>query len=75
MVTEAGVKSSPEMLQELFSMFTRLRAAWAHVERTVAPSEPTERLRLSTRPQGQNSQNVSPLLEQFPGAESGGWRA
>jgi flagellar secretion chaperone FliS len=75
MVTEAGVKSSLEMLQELVSMFARLRAAWAYVERTVTPSEPTERLHVSTRPRGQNSQNVSPSPEQFPGAESGDWRA
>jgi len=75
MVNEAGVTSSVELLQELVSMFARLRAAWAHVERTVTPSEPTEHLRVSTRPQAQNSQTVSPSLEHPSGAETGGWRA
>jgi flagellar secretion chaperone FliS len=58
MVTEAGVSSSVELLQELVSMFARIRAAWAHVERTVTPSEPTERLRESTRPQSRNPQSI-----------------
>jgi flagellin-specific chaperone FliS len=44
MVTAAGVTSSLNQLQEVVSMFARIRAAWAHVERTAAPSEPTQRL-------------------------------
>ena len=75
MVTDAGVTSSVDQLQGLVSMFARLRAAWAHVERAVTPSEPTERLRVSTRPQAQNSQTVSPSPEHSSGAETGGWRA
>ncbi len=75
MVTEAGVSSSVELLQELVSMFARIRAAWAHVERTVTPSEPTDRLRVSTRPQTQNSQSVTPSQEQSSGGGRSGWRA
>jgi len=75
MVNEGGVTSSVELLQELVSMFARLRAAWAHVERTVTPSEPTERLRVSTRPQAQKTQTVSPSPEHSSGGETGGWRA
>jgi len=75
MTTEAGVTCSLELLQELVSMFARLRAAWAQVERTVAPSEPTQRLRVSTRPQPAHRQNVSPLPEESSGAGNGGWRA
>lgn len=66
MVMEAGVKCSVERLQELVSMFARLRAAWAHVESTVAPSEPTERLRVSSQP---------PLPDHRTGGETGSWRA
>jgi flagellar protein FliS len=75
MVIEAGVKCSVDMLQELVSMFARLRAAWAQVERTVAPAEPTQRLRVSSQPQPQTGQNISPSPEHSTGAESGGWRA
>jgi len=75
MVNEAGVTSSVELLQELVSMFARIRAAWAHVERTVAPSEPTQRLRVSTNPQGRQPQGVSPAPDNSSGAETGGWRA
>ncbi len=75
MVTEAGVTSSVDQLQELVSMFARIRAAWAHVERTVAPSEPTQHLRVSTQPPAKPSQQISPSPEHSSGAETGGWRA
>src|SRR5258708_19834390 len=60
MVTDAGVTSSLDLLQTLVSMFARIRAAWAHVERTVAPSEPTQRLRVSTQPQTLHPPTISP---------------
>jgi flagellar protein FliS len=75
MVTDAGVTSSLDLLQELVSMFARLRAAWAHVERTVAPSEPTQRLRVSTKAQAVQPQNISPSADKSSGAGNGGWRA
>ncbi|HTA58806.1 MAG TPA: flagellar export chaperone FliS [Candidatus Baltobacteraceae bacterium] len=75
MVTEAGVTSSVDQLQELVSMFARLRAAWAQVERTVAPVDPTQRLRVSSQARAQHAQNISPSPEHSVGAETGGWRA
>ena len=75
MVTEAGVTCSVDLLQELVSMFARLRAAWAYVERTVPPSDPTQHLRVTTKPQDRQSQNVSPSPDPATGAEAGGWRA
>jgi flagellar protein FliS len=75
MVNEAGVTSSVELLQELVSMFARIRAAWAYVERTVTPAEPTQRLRVSTKPRAAQSPNVSPGPDNSSIAETGGWRA
>jgi flagellar protein FliS len=75
MTNEAGVTCSLELLQEFVSMFARLRAAWAHVERTVAPSEPTQRLRVSSQPQAPNMQNVPLSPDTSSGAGNGGWRA
>lgn len=75
MLVEAGVKCSVEMLQELVSMFARLRAAWAQVERTVVPSEPTQQLRVTNQPQPQHGQNISPLTDHSTGEETGSWRA
>ncbi|HET7106226.1 MAG TPA: flagellar export chaperone FliS [Candidatus Acidoferrum sp.] len=75
MVLEAGVKCSVDMLQELVAMFARLRAAWAQVEQTVAPSEPTQQLRASSQTQQQRAGSISPSPEHSTGADSGGWRA
>jgi flagellar protein FliS len=75
MVTMAGVNCSVDLLQELVSMFARLRAAWAHVERTVAPAEPTQRMRVSTRQQTAHSPGVSPTPDNSSSTGSGGWRA
>ena len=75
MVMKAGAESSGETLQELVSMFTRLRSAWAQVERTVAPAEPTQRLRVSSQPQGHFSPQTAPLPETTSASGSGGWRA
>jgi flagellar protein FliS len=75
MVNEAGVTSSVELLQELVSMFARIRAAWAYVERTVTSAEPTQRLRVSTKPQAAQPTKVSSAPENSSIAETGGWRA
>lgn len=75
MLMKAGVESSVETLQELVSMFTRLRAAWAQVERTVTPSEPSQQMRISSRPPGNFVQSATPLPETSSGSGSGGWRA
>jgi flagellar protein FliS len=74
MITEASVSNSLELTRELISMFTRLRAAWAHVERTVAPSEPTQMMRISSQPRPPVRQNISNPPEHSSGT-GGGWRA
>jgi flagellar protein FliS len=75
MLTKASVECSVDTLQELISMFSRLRAAWAQVERAVAPAEPTQRMRISSRPQGNFMPSTTPLPETSSGSGSGGWRA
>ena len=75
MLMRAGVESSVESLNELVSMFSRVRAAWAQVERTVAPSEPTQRLRISSKPQGNFMQSATPPPETTSGSGGGGWSA
>jgi flagellar protein FliS len=57
MTLEASVRSSREKFLELIVMFARLRAAWSKIEGTVGFSEPTERLRISSRPEGTFSQS------------------
>lgn len=74
MLTKGAVDSSVETLQEVVAMFTRLRAAWAKVESTVAPAEPSQRLRISSRPQGTLQHDSLSTLENAPRA-GGGWRA
>jgi hypothetical protein len=74
MVTEASIHSSREKFQELIAMFARLRSAWSQVERTVAPSEPTERLRISST-QPAFSQNAATPPENSDGSRNGGWTA
>jgi flagellar protein FliS len=74
MVMQGGVSSSVETLEELVAMFTRLRSAWAKAERTVAPAEPTERLRISSQPDAKIVQNTGVPTESAPGTSSG-WRA
>ena len=75
MVLEAGVKCSVEKLQEAVSMFARLRAAWAQAESTVAPSEPTQRLRVSSQGPTQYANDISPSPDHGAGVETGSWRA
>jgi flagellar secretion chaperone FliS len=76
MAMEAGVACSPGKIQELISMFTRLRAAWSCAERSVAPSEPTERFRISSQQQPAQPQ-IAPAPQEPAAADSatGGWRA
>ncbi len=74
MVMQAGVNSSASAMEELISMFTRLRAAWSQVEKTVPAAEPTERLRISSQPQAAFSQNA-PSPAEVVQESGGGWRA
>ena len=74
MVMQAGVSSSLATLEELVAMFTRMRAAWAKAESTVAPAEPTQRLRISSQPQAASPPNV-PIPAECPPGLGTGWRA
>jgi flagellar secretion chaperone FliS len=76
MVMQAGVNSSAATMEELVSMFTRLRAAWAQVEKDVPAAEPTQRLRVSSQPQAAFSQNPpAPVPAEGVQESGGGWRA
>jgi flagellar protein FliS len=74
MVMQAGITSSVAVLQELVSMFTRLRAAWAKIESSVAPAEPTQHVRITNRPQLPPPQSAPISAEAEPSSGSG-WRA
>jgi flagellar biosynthetic protein FliS len=74
MTTEAAVMNSRKKFQELISMFARLRAAWSQVERTVYPSQPTERLRICSSPQATFPQK-DPPPENSGSSGGGGWSA
>jgi len=74
MMLKASMTSSAEALKELVAMFTRLRSAWAQVERSVTHAEPTQRLRISSRPQADFSQGLPASSERL-GGNSGGWSA
>src|SRR5208283_4689994 len=59
MILEASMTSSREKFKELTAMFTRLRAAWSQVERTLAPSsESTQEYRISSKAPAADSRNV-----------------
>jgi flagellar biosynthetic protein FliS len=76
MISHASVMSSREEFQELIKMYARIRAAWSHVERTVPPSAPSERLRISSERQPASPQNALDPAEILsePGS-GGGWKA
>jgi flagellar secretion chaperone FliS len=74
MINEASVNTSREKFQEVVSMYTKLRSAWSRVEQTVTPSEPTERLRISSQPQAGFPQ-TPPDPSGDPGGSTGSWSA
>jgi flagellar protein FliS len=73
MTSEATIRSSREKFLELIAMFARLRAAWSQIERTVRFPERTERLRISSRPEGTHPQS-EPVPENA-GSSGGRWSA
>jgi flagellar secretion chaperone FliS len=75
MTTEASLHSSREKFQELISMFARLRAAWSHVERTVTPSQPTERPRITSSRPAAFSQSLTVPPENSTASGNGNWKA
>ncbi len=48
LIINACAHSERQQFQEVAEMFTKLRVAWSHVERTIAPAQPSERLRVSS---------------------------
>jgi flagellar biosynthetic protein FliS len=75
MVTQASVRSSRETFQELIFMFVRIRSAWSQVERTIAPSEPIDGPRISSRPQQTFRQSVAIPTDIPEEPANGGWKA
>ncbi len=75
MLTEASILSSREKFQELITMFARLRAAWSVAESVVAPSEPADRLRISTKSEPANTQRHAVIAGTSEEAGHGGWNA
>jgi len=57
MITQASMTSSVENFKELIAMYSRIRAAWAQVERTVPATQTTERAGSSSFPQNAFLQN------------------
>jgi len=76
MIVNASVASSREKLQELIAMFTRLRAAWSQVERTLgSSSEALQEFRIASKPQAADPQNAV-LPPEKPGVSGNGrWSA
>ncbi|HME12853.1 MAG TPA: flagellar protein FliS [Candidatus Acidoferrum sp.] len=74
-ITQASIASSREKLLDLIAKFARLRAAWVQVERSVAPSEPADRLRASSNAQAALSQAAALPTEGSENSRSGGWTA
>ncbi len=76
MMMNASMTSSREKFNELIAMFTRLRAAWSQVERTLGPSsEATEEFRISSKVQAVDSRNVRVPPEKSAGPGGGRWSA
>jgi hypothetical protein len=69
------VNGSSERFHEVIAMFARLRSAWSQVERTVIPTQPTERLRVSSGRQAAISKSISESSEPPPGSGSSKWSA
>ena len=75
MILKASLANSAATLQEVAGMFTRLRGAWAQVERNVGQNEPTQSLRISSQPQVGFSQNLPTAAEPSQVAGRSGWSA
>jgi flagellar secretion chaperone FliS len=75
MITVGSITSSAKKIREVIAMFTRLRSAWSQVERTVKPSEPKERIRISSRQQPAFSEAVTISSNKSTESGNGGWRA
>jgi flagellar protein FliS len=75
LILQASMTASREKMQELIGMFTRIRAAWAKAERNTGPSEPTQRLRISSEAHSGFAQNPPAIPENSSSSNSGRWSA
>jgi flagellar secretion chaperone FliS len=75
MVANASITSCAEKFQELIAMFARIRAAWSHVEQTVAPSEPKDRPRGAPKPPKAFSQRKPAPKDSSEGSVPCRWTA
>ncbi|MGA2420788.1 MAG: flagellar protein FliS [Candidatus Acidiferrum sp.] len=75
LIVQASISSSQEKFLDLIAKFARLRAAWSHVERSVAPTVPTDRLRISTHEQRTFSPSAAPAPESAEESGSSKWHA
>jgi len=77
MIVNVSVTSSREKLQELIAMFTRLRAAWSHVERTLRSSfESPQEYRNAPKPEdAADPQNAALPPEEPAVSGTGRWSA
>ncbi len=75
LILQTSMNGAREKLQELIGMFTRIRAAWAKAERNTGPSEPTQRLRVSSEPHSGIAKNPPTMADNSSGSNSGRWSA
>jgi flagellar protein FliS len=75
LIVQASISSSREKFLDLVAKFARLRTAWSRVERSIAPTAPTDRLRISSQAQRTFSQNTAPPPESAEDSASGEWHA
>lgn len=73
LILQGSIKNSRATFQEVFSMVTRVRAAWAQIERTTSVLEPPDRPP-NTAPQPQIAPDEPAALDEV-GATGSGWRA
>jgi flagellar biosynthetic protein FliS len=73
LIMKACVHSERQQFEEIAEMFKKLRVAWSHVERTVAPAQPSERLRVSSE-QRNIPQSIAGGSEKT-GTSRGDWSA
>jgi flagellar secretion chaperone FliS len=75
MISQAATHSSLQKFNEIIPMVAQLRAAWCEVARTVAPTEPTKQMRISTRTTMSSTESVPEQPEKPEGSNSGRWSA
>lgn len=72
LIIKASVHSERQQFEQVAEMFTKLRVAWSHAERTLAPDPPSERLRVSSQQQNR-PQSISGDSENM--TSRGNWSA